>query len=80
MAWLVALCGVLIIVVGLVGVLAPQRLMNIVRVFWKNERSLYVAAGIRVALGSALILAAGVIGDDAGRAPALLEQKTLLGG
>lgn len=55
---LIALLGLLIAAIGVVGLLAPTRLLRLVDLFWRGERSLYVASGMRIVLGSLMILAA----------------------
>ncbi len=58
MGYLVALLGLAIAVIGLVGVVEPKKLTGLVRRFWTGERSLYIASGLRIAMGTLLILAA----------------------
>ncbi|NQU38171.1 MAG: hypothetical protein HQ526_11340 [Actinobacteria bacterium] len=53
----VALIGLLIAGVGLVGVIQPKRLIEWVDLFWKKDR-LWFAAALRLALGALLIYAA----------------------
>jgi len=49
--------ALLIMGVGLVGVAAPARVIAFTR-FWQNPGALWLAAGIRVAMGVALYLVA----------------------
>ena len=57
MGYLVAIIGLAIAVIGLVGLVEPRKLLGLVDRFWTGERSLYIAAGLRIGIGSVLILA-----------------------
>jgi len=54
----VALFGFFLIALGLTGVASPPRLIAFVS-RWQSEPGLYSAAGLRILLGVALVLAAG---------------------
>ena len=54
---IVVALALLILGIGLVGVVAPGRLVAFTR-FWQNPGALWLAAGIRVVLGVALYLVA----------------------
>lgn len=54
----VALFGFFLIALGLTGVASPPRLLAFVS-RWQSETGLYAAAGIRILLGVALVLASG---------------------
>jgi len=58
MTLLVALFGVAVAGVGLLGLLRPDQLLRLVRLPWNSPRGLYFAIGLRIVLGFALIAAA----------------------
>ena len=58
MTFLVAVFGVLIAMLGLVGVAAPQKLIAIVQKVWTPHPGLYLAISLRLLLGVALLVAA----------------------
>jgi hypothetical protein len=73
---LVVLFGIAIAALGAVGIASPARLLALVR--WESQRGVYLAAGIRLALGAVLLLAAPEL-----RQPALARifgAIALLGG
>ena len=67
MSLVAALSGLLIIAVGAMGVISPQRLLALVARS-QSQRGSYVVAAIRVMIGVALFLAAA-----GSRAPAFLQ-------
>ena len=62
------LCALFTIVIGAAGIVSPGTLTTIRRLYFATPASLYVAAGIRLAMGLVLILSA-----PASRAPAALR-------
>ena len=58
MSYLVAILGLAIAVIGLIGAVEPRRLLGLVDKFWTGERSLNIAVGLRIGIGTLLILAA----------------------
>ncbi len=67
MALVAVLSGLLIVAIGGLGIGSPSRLIALVARM-QSQRGLYIAAGIRIAFGAALLLAAA---DS--RAPAFLR-------
>jgi len=63
----VALFGIFFAVVGVTGIISPPRLFAFIA-RWQSQEGIYYAAGLRLLLGIALILAA-----PASRAPAYLQ-------
>ena len=57
MAIVVVVVSLFIVALGAVGVLAPDRLISHVKT-WQTRKGLYGAAGIRLVLGVAMVLAA----------------------
>lgn len=58
MSFVVAVAGVLLFVLGAVGVVSPRVLAALVS-RWQSPTGLHLAAGIRVVLGVAFLVAAG---------------------
>ena len=56
MSWIAALLGALVALMGLLAVLAPDRVLSLVE--WEARRWVWVAAGVRVAAGLVLLAAA----------------------
>jgi len=54
---LALLVGILLIIQGLLGIVAPQLFVDVIRVF-QEEPMIYVAAALRLAIGVVLICAA----------------------
>ena len=67
MSLVVVIFGLLMAALGLLGLMAPQRLIGFVR-SWQTTTGLYAAAALRLALGAALFLAA-----PTSRAPDVLQ-------
>ena len=66
MSVIVAVSGLLIIAMGVLGAISPPRLLALVARF-QSQRGLYVLAALRVVIGVALLMAAA-----GSRAPAFL--------
>ena len=62
------LCALFTIVIGAAGIVSPGTLTTIRRLYFATPASLYVAVGIRIAMGLVLILSA-----PASRAPTTLR-------
>lgn len=60
MSLLVAVFGLAILAAGLSGVASPARLLALVR--WESQSGVYVATGLRLALGIVLLAAAPGLG------------------
>jgi hypothetical protein len=89
MIWIVAGFGVLVMGLGVVGLVRPQSLLDLVESAWKSPAALHFAIGVRLALGIALIVAApesrfpqtirvlGIVALAAAAAGALLGRERL---
>ena len=58
MTWVVALFGVAIILLGILGLVRPDNLMRLVLGTWQSRKGFYFAIGIRVVFGIVLLLVA----------------------
>jgi hypothetical protein len=58
MTWVVALFGVAIILLGVLGLVRPANLMRLVLGTWQSRKGFYFAIGIRVVFGIILLLTA----------------------
>jgi hypothetical protein len=76
-AWIVAGFGALVLALGLVGLVRPQGLVGFVKRAWATRGGLYLAVGLRLVLGIALLLAAAR--SKAPVALAILGWLSLLG-
>ena len=58
MTWVVALFGIAIILLGILGLVRPGSLIRLVQRPWQSQKGLYLSIGIRVVFGIVLLLAA----------------------
>ena len=58
MTWVVALFGIAIILLGILGLVRPGSLICLVQQPWQSQKGLYLSIGIRVVFGIVLLLAA----------------------
>lgn len=89
MIWIVMGFGVIVAGLGVVGMVRPQSLLDLVENAWKSPSALYLAIGVRLVLGVVLIAAApesrfpqaihllGIVALAAAAAGALLGRRRL---
>ncbi len=58
MTWLVALFGIAITWLGILGLVRPGSLIRLVQRPWQSQGGLYLSIGIRVVFGIVIIMAA----------------------
>jgi len=58
LTWVVALFGMAIILLGILGLVSPGNLVRLVVGSWQSQKGFYFAIGIRVVFGIVLLLAA----------------------
>ena len=58
LTWVVALFGITIILLGVLGLIRPGNLMRLVLGTWQSQKGFYFSIGIRVVFGIVLLLAA----------------------
>ncbi len=58
MTWLVALFGIAITCLGILGLIWPRNLIRLVQQPWQSQRGLYLSIGVRLVFGIVLLLAA----------------------
>jgi len=58
MTWIVALFGIAITLLGILGLVRPTSLLRFVQRPWKSQMGLYLNIGIRVVFGLVLLMAA----------------------
>ncbi len=58
MTWVVALFGIAIILLGILGLTRPGSLIRLVQRSWQSQRGFYFGIGIRVVFGLVLFMAA----------------------
>ena len=58
MTWVVALFGIVITLLGILGLVRPTRLIRLVQRPWESQKGLYLSIGIRVVFGIVLLIAA----------------------
>ncbi len=58
LTWVVALFGITIILLGVLGLIRPGNLMRLVLGAWQSRKGFYFSIGIRVVFGIVLLLAA----------------------
>ncbi len=58
LTWVVALFGIAIILLGILGLVRPGNLMRLVLGAWQSRKGFYFSIGIRVVFGIVLLLAA----------------------
>jgi len=58
MTWVVALFGIVITLLGILGLVRPGSLIRLVQQPWQSQRGLYLSIGIRLVFGIVLLLAA----------------------
>ncbi len=58
MTWVVALFGIAIILLGVLGLARPGNLIRLVLGAWQSRKGFYFSIGIRVVFGIVLLLAA----------------------
>jgi hypothetical protein len=58
LTWVVALFGITIILLGVLGLIRPGDLMRLVLGTWQSRKGFYFSIGIRVVFGIVLLLAA----------------------
>ena len=58
MTWIVALFGIVITLLGIVGLVRPPSLLRFVQLPWSSQVGLYLSIGIRAVFGLVLLMAA----------------------
>ncbi len=58
LTWVVALFGIAIILLGILGLIRPGSLIRMVQRSWQSQRGFYFNIGIRVVFGLVLLMAA----------------------